>query len=368
MASISDHLSKSRGLLNALEAINNWRALLLLLGTGAAVALVMFLAGVLGAKMGSGVVAGLLGLIALAVGVCGFQSAGLLFMDQARGLPLRSFADAILGGIFSAVRLVGVLLLELLALIAWLLVLAVLFLICKIPGLGPLLYAILFPVTAVLTGLGLFALMYIGNTIAAPSVWDGNGVLSTISRLWVVSKQRGLAVLVSALLLMLLTVFASFVVFQVALLGVLTVGSVSAPVLGTSMGMPGMGMLMPMMMGGYGEAGGGGYLIAAGFGTSLLFAIGLTIPVAISMLGGCLIYIQAVDGLDFNEAEEQMKQRMSEAKRRMDEAKERAQQSMQRPEAPPAASSTESQPSCPNCKAAVSSDDVFCESCGHKLK
>jgi len=34
MASISEHFSKSRGLLNALEAINNWRALLLLLGIG----------------------------------------------------------------------------------------------------------------------------------------------------------------------------------------------------------------------------------------------------------------------------------------------------------------------------------------------
>lgn len=365
MTSISEHFSKSRGLLNALEAINNWRALLLLLGTGAAVALVMFLAGVLGAKMSSGVVAGLMGLIALAVGVCGIQSAGLLFMDQARGLPLRGFTDALLGGVFSAVRLVGVLLLELLALIGWLIVLAILFLVCKIPGLGPVLYAILFPVTAVLTGLGLFAVIYIGNTIAAPSVWDGNGVLSTISRLWVVSKQRGLSVLVSSLLLMLLAVFASFVVFQVGMLGVITAGAVSAPVLGTSMGLPGMAMLMPLIGGAGGD---GGYLVAAGFGTTLLFAIGLTIPVAISMLGGCLIYIQAIEGLDFNETEELMKQRMSDAKRRMEEAKERAQQSVQRPNSPAASSSMESQPTCPKCDAVVTSDDLFCGSCGHKLK
>lgn len=370
MTSISEHFSKSRGLLNALEAINNWRALLVLFATGAVVALVMFLAGVLGAKMGSGVVAGLMGLIALAVGVCGLQAAGLLFMDQARGTPLRGFVDALLGGVFSAFRLLGVLLLELLAIIVWLIVLALVFLVCKIPGIGPALYAIAFPVAAALTGLGLFAMFYIGNTIAAPSIWDGNGVLPTISRLWVVSKQRGLAVLVSSLLLMLLTAFASFVVFQVVFLGVMTTGAVSAPVLGTSMGVPGMGMFTPMI-GGYGEyggGGGGGYLVAAGFGTTLLFAIGLTIPVAIVMLGSCLIYLQVIEGLDFDQAEEMMQQRMSDAKRRMDEAKARAEQSMRRPETSTAQPPAESLSTCPKCNAAITSDDVFCGSCGHKLK
>lgn len=367
MTSISEHFSKSRGLLNALEAINNWRALLVLFGTGAAVALVLFLSGVLGVQMNSGVVAGVMALIAIAVGVCGLQAAGLIFMDQARGSPLRGFVDALLGGVFSAFKLVGVLLLELLAIIAWLIILALVFLVCKIPGIGPVLYAIAFPVAAALTGLGLFAMFYIGNTIAAPSVWDGNGVLPTISRLWVVSKQRGLAVLVSSLLLMLLTVFASFVVFQVVFLGVITTGAVSAPVVGTSMGLPGMDMFTSML-GGYGDTGGGGYLAAAGFGTALLFAIGLTFPVAIVMLGGCLIYLQAIEGLDFDQTEEMMKQRMSDAKRRMDDAKARAQQSMQRPEAPTARPPAESLPTCPKCHAPVTSDDVFCGSCGQKLK
>ncbi len=35
MILISEHFSKSRGLLNSLEAISNWRALLVLFGTGA---------------------------------------------------------------------------------------------------------------------------------------------------------------------------------------------------------------------------------------------------------------------------------------------------------------------------------------------
>lgn len=367
MTSIAEHFSKSRGLLNSLEAANNWRALLMLLATGASVALVMFLAGVLGAQMGA-LVGGLMALIALGVGICGLQAAGLLFMDQARGLPLRGFMDAILGGVFSAFKLLGVLLLELLAVIGWLIVLAIVFLICKIPGIGPALYAIAFPVAAALTGLGLFAMIYIGNTIAAPSVWDGNGVLPTISRLWVVSRQRGLAVLVSALLLMLLAAFASVVVLQVVFLGVMTTGAVSAPIVGAGMGgLPGLGMLTPMMDGYGGFGGGGAYMAAAGFGAGLLFAIGLTIPLAIVMLGSCLIYLQAIEGLDFGAAEEKMKQRMSEAKQRMDEAKARAQQSMQRPETP-TTPPVDSALACPKCNAAVTSDDVFCGSCGQKLK
>lgn len=364
MKSISEHFSKSRGLLNSLEAVNNRRALLMLFVTGTVYALMLFLAGVLGAQLGSGVVAGIIFLIAFAIGLCGLQAAGLLFMDQARGLPLRDFADALLGGVFSALKLLGILLIELTVLIVWLIVLVLVFFVCKIPGLGPVLYAIAFPVAAAVTGLGLFAMFYIGNIIAAPSVWDGNGVLATVSRLWVVSKQRGLAVLVSSLLLLLLTGFAGVVIFQIVFMGILTTGAVSASVLGTSMNLGGvMGMFGPTM----GGFGGGEYIAAAGFGTMLLFAIGLTVPIAIVMLGSCLIYLQSTEGLDFDQAEDMMKQRMSDAKRRVEDARNRAQQSMQRSEGAGAASA-ESHLACPKCNAVITSEDTFCGTCGHKLK
>ncbi len=365
MTTLSEHLSRSRGILNALEAVNNWRALAVLVVTGAAVALVFFLAGALGAALHSVVISGVLGLLALAVGLVGFQAAGLLFMDQARGRAPRGFVDALLGGVLCAIKLVGVVLLEFFALLAWLIVLAVVFLICKIPGIGPLLYAVAFPLAAILTGIGLFALFYVGNTVVAPAIWDGHGVLPTLSRLWEVSRKRGLAVLVGALLLALLVAVAGIVVMQVLLLGVGVTGGISASVLGTSMGLPGMDHLLGMhgAFGGYDEFHGaaGAYLVAAGFGTGLLFALALTIPIAIMMLGVCLIYLQAIEGLDFHAAEAQLRNRMEEAKRRMEEAKVRAEASMRRPEPPPASA-------CPQCGAQNAADAAFCEQCGHKLK
>jgi hypothetical protein len=176
-----------------------------------------------------------------------------------------------------------------------------------------------------------------------------------------------LEVLVSSLLLLLMTGIVSVVIFQIVFMGIFTTGAVSASVLGTSMSFGGVAGMFGPSMGGFGESG-GGYMVAAGFGTMLLFAIGLTVPIAIVMFGSCLIYLQSTEGLNFDQAENVMKQHMSDTKRRVEEAKQRAQHSMQRVNESAENAPTESHLACSKCNTAITVEDVFCGACGHKLK
>lgn len=132
------------------------------------------------------------------------------------------------------------------------------------------------------------------------------------------------------------------------------------------------------MMGGFGESA-GGFMIANLIGVLMLNAIAASITTLIWLSGACHIYLQSAEDLDFQAAESRINQRMEEAKRRAQEAQARAQQAAQQVRD---ATSTEtatgipsmskpvetSQLACPKCNAAVTSEDIFCGSCGHRLQ
>ena len=121
-----------------------------------------------------------------------------------------------------------------------------------------------------------------------------------------------------------------------------------------------------------------GYMYAGIFGSGILFFIASTIPGLVHTKGVCLIYLASVEGLEFEEAEAALAQRMAEVKQRAEAARERSMQAThQRP-----AASAPVQPSaqtvspvagksaisaCPKCGAATTPGDIFCESCGQRL-
>jgi len=372
MTSTEQVAPTSYGLLRAAEAVTNWRALAM---TGLAGLVFFLFVALSGWLMGSSVVlGGLFGIVSLLVGLIGYSSVGITLMRRAQGQDV-SFADAILQAVFTVHRLLGVGVLLFLAFLGMVLAALLVLFICKIPGLGVFLYSFALPILAVVLGMTIAGMFYVGFPLAAPAVWEGNTAFQTVARLVVIVRHRLLAVITNLVILSLLVMFLSGVVSFVLLSGYSTSMGLSSAVgispMGglTSLFQGVMGGMMGSPMGMYGMASSTSYTGAFGFATGLLFTIGLTIPFLTFINGTCLIYLQTVEGLNFGETEEKMREHVEEAKRRTQEARDRAGSKLQEARSSVQASSKQVSSvvagrACLKCSAPLAPDDVFCGECG----
>lgn len=401
MSAITEQFNKSGTLLKALEAASNGSALTMLGATFAGATVIA----VLGVMTGSSAMMGITGLLSFLAIITGTSATGYLLMDHAKGIPMRSLAAALLSAIYSLHKLLGVFVLVMLAYFTYVVALLIVLAVCKIPGLGPLLYAVIFPVAALVSGFALIALFYVAFSMLAPAIWDGNGVLASVARLWMILKQRLLVVVVNMLLLALLLFVVTSLVGVVVGFGAGLTLSLSAnliPELEASFA----GVFMSLFggMGGMGVED-GGYLKALMFGAAILIFTATAIPMLVALKGICQIYLNACDGLDFSATEKELeakvaaaRQRAEEARRKaqasMEAARQHAQESMQRaaeqkardeaakaqparedaakpgaePQAGQSASTRPTALFCPQCGSSVGSEDLFCQACGKKLK
>jgi MFS family permease len=376
---IQQQIGNSATLLGALDAASKWPAFLLLSGTfllsviSTALfgAITVFLAS---KSTGLGAFMGFVSfLVVSGIALVGMNAAGILLSDEVWGRHQRGMVDAILAAAFSFPRLLGVLAIEFLLFIAFLLVLTLLLFVCKIPGLGPVLYAVVMPVGVIATGLVIFALAYIAVPLAAPAIWNGASVKHALLMLQAVARKRLLTAVVMMVLLGLLAALVVGFVWGILGMGALTVFSLSGIVLGVQSG--GMDSIMQMFVGG----GGSGYAYAMGFGGAVLMLVGANPGILIALKGSAIIYREVSAGLSLEEDEAQLNRRMQDIKARAEAARQQAQASMQQPAAvatPAAAASVPSAPAapaapamaCPACQGPITSHDVFCGNCGHKLK
>ena len=374
MSNIAHQLSKTSNLLRALEAATHWPALATLLG----ILIVFTVLMALGAATGSETFMKVLLLVGLLEILIGFSATGHLLMDQARGIPSRSAMDAVLAAVFSLHRLLGVIVLAILAFVIVLAVVAIFLLLCKIPGLGPVLYAVVFPIASALLGVAMLALFYVGPSILLPAVWEGQGVVAAMARLWIIVRRNLLLAVLSLLLLSLVLGVLISVIWLMALAGSLTTTGLATAVIGYEVGSGLMGMISNLMMtfSGYGGTG-NGYVTATLFGAMGLYSVAFSIPALVGLSGICHIYLQSSDGLDFQEAETRINQGVAEAKRRALEAQARAQQAAQEAAKKARAANTAradqasaapAVPTCPACQGNVTDGDVFCGNCGHRLQ
>lgn len=375
-------------LFQAIGGLRNRRALVAMLGClVAGVLLVGLLTLVLG-SIGGFLLAGLVFLVAAGTGV---NAAGLLLMDQAKGVPSRGLVDALVYGLMCIPKVIALALMLFGVALLVFLALALLFVVCKIPGLGPLLFVVVFPLSVVVAGLTLTGL-FVCLLLALPAVWEGAGIMRAIAQTLAVVRSR----LVETLLLLFVVGFLSIVVgllvFGVLGWGLLPSLGMSASILGAGgMGLDSV-MGMASGMGDLGRGGGGGggaaYAIAGGLGGGLLWAVAATLISQVYLLGLNLVYLRVTEGLDVGSTEQALTQGFDQARRhaadlsqRAKEAGERArEQARQRvaaaaPVAAPAAGADPLAPAaipvstgCPSCHAAVTADDAFCGVCGYKLK
>jgi len=350
--------AKHGDLLRALDGLTNWRAIVLLIGTGL---LAAFLFG-LGTATGSSVVIGVVGLLSALVWLFGICAAGVVLMDVARGLEPPAIITAFFVGAASFVKVLAISGMALLAIAVYWLVWALVFFLCKIPGLGVVLFAISFPVAIIVTALVTIGIMA-ALGLAFPAVWEGHSIMAAIARLVAIACKRPVEVIVNFLLLGVLVAFVSAVIFGILSVSLLQVGAVVAGVMDFHV------MDLSSLFGGFSMGGGGsGYLTAAFFAGAVIFGVAAAAVFSVYLMGVNIIYLKLSDGLDSSSAEAMLSDGLAQAKKKAEEVHERAKQhAQQAQEQRQAAAATAAKKTCSACGATLTSVDTFCGECGQKV-
>jgi hypothetical protein len=353
-------IAQAGALMEAFDAIRNPRAFLTI-----ALTFVVFAVAVVGLGGFSGwlsthssVIGGLLfvvsALVWIGIILVGTTAAGILLSDDVWGRERRTIGSALQAASVTAHRLAVLILLAGTVLLAYLILLALVLFLCRIPVLGPFLYAVVFPVAAIATGLLIFALFYVMLPLAAPCVWNGEGINQILATLKEVLRNRLFHVLAMLLVLGLIVLAAAAIVGFIILTGSGLTMSLSLAIVGGGVDMPGM---LP------GPAGmGGGHGVALGLGTALLTLFGAIPATLIGMKGAAIIHKGVIAGLAVDEAAADIQRQISVVMRRVQKAGENA--------LPPKPAPEERPLVCPNalCGAPITVDDAFCIECGQKLK
>ncbi|MFT4191508.1 MAG: hypothetical protein QM617_08315 [Comamonas sp.] len=288
---LSRQLQSTASLLDATRAVSNWRALLLAGGTALAVSLLSGLTAI----TGSPALALLGGLASVLVLFYGSNAVGIMLMDACRMGVAAKPGDAIRRALSSAHRVLGVALTALAGLLALVLLVALALVVCKIPVLGPLLYAFVLPAAALVLGLAALALLYVYLPLAACAVWTGASVTQAAAHLLAIVRRRLVTVILQEFVLTLIVLVAGTVIGAVLLLGAAITASLSAGILGPDAlyAAHPAHLAIGLMMG----FAGSGHVLAALVGFGVLFALAGVVPGLILLQGFCQIYLDASDTL-----------------------------------------------------------------------
>ncbi len=344
MSAVSSQVRDAGAILPAVDAITNTKAL--------AVEFVAMAAGValfgLFVSMGMSSMSfsafGLAFLLFLLCAGTGFNAAGVVLMDEVAGASSRSFVDALLAGLFALGKAIVVMILAGLAFVGILLAVALLLWICKIPVIGPVLFFIVFPLSAVTIGVLFVAFAFVLAPIASAAIWSGESIGTALARVAMVIRKRLVGVVVRACVLFVLLLVTAMVLWWIALSGTLTAGSLSLGIVGVDVNLSSLtsmfgGGFESEMPRGYGRpprgmprgmpsapSTGGGYGTAMLVGIGLIFAALGTLLSLVLKKGWCLIYLQTAKDLDVSAVEAEMQAKLAQVRAQAQAARERVQQ------------------------------------------
>lgn len=394
-------------LLRAAEGLTQWRPMALGFLTMVACTALMSVGMYLSMRVGgmAGVLlGGVVGLLVAALAASGFSGVGVMLMDKARQQPVRSMGDALVFGLLCLPKFIGFALLLLVLVLALALVGALVYLLCKLPVLGPLLLFVMHPVLVVGAAVVFTTVGWVAIPLFTPAVWDGRGFKESLSLVLAVARTRLVQVVALLLGLSLVVAIVGMLVSAALLPGYGFMTGLAASVLGK--GVFAGGMLSPMgglgmgSMGGFGMGGGAGLLMAGMLSSMLIFGVAATLMFQVLLMGVNLVYLCAIEGVDIaagtqaldagiarareraQQAQEGARKAAELAQQRAREAAERARQAM--PQAASAAAqegaaqppvrqaqeATGATPEplrCPQCDEEVGASDLFCGSCGHRM-
>jgi hypothetical protein len=398
------------GLFQAIDGLRNRRAFAAMLGCMVIGVLVAGIFSLLATRLGF-VLAFLGGLSMFVASATGISAAGVLLMDQARGVPSRALTDAVVYGLMCIPKFILLALTLFVVAVVVFIALAIVYLVCKIPVLGPILFVVVFPLSVVIAGLtlcGLFLCMF----LALPAIWEGAPILRAITQALAIARTRLAECLLMLTVVGVLASAVGFIVFGVLFTGLVPAVTMAASIFGGDA----LGSMLGTMHSLSDASDEGSYGLAAGIGGMLLWSLTGSLVSLVYLLGLNIVYLRVTEGLDVSATEDALKARLDIAKRQATEFGQRAKDAAERareqarqsaaaaqasanpanrpvdpavaesitgptPAPPPLISdrpAREAPPdstspavakalTCPHCLSAVARDDVYCGVCGYKL-
>lgn len=336
MSAVSNQMRDAGAILPAVDAVSQPRALLIeFCALAAGIVLFALLAS---ASMSSGSFGGFgFGwLLFVILAGTGFNAAGIALMDDELRAPRRSFADLLVAGAFAFAKCMAVAILAGIAAIIVMLAVALLLWICKIPGVGPVLFFVAFPVSALVLGVLWAAFAFVLAPIAAPAIWSGQSIGTTLATVLAVVRKRLLGVVVRGCVLWLLLAVTAGVLWAIAFSGAAATSALSFGIVGVDID----GSMLGGLFGDanpYGRRGmrpgrmpsapsGGGYGVAMIVGIGLIVAAVGTLLSLVLKKGWCLIYLQTARDLDVSAVEAEMQAKLAQVRAQAQAARERVQQ------------------------------------------
>jgi len=314
-------------------------------------------------------------LIYAAIAGTGVSATGIMLLDRARTAPPRSLSDALVYGFICFLKACVIGLAIFAAALVVALIAAIIYFICKIPGVGPILLFFTHPVMVLIAGLLAF-LTSVFVALVSPALWDGDSVTQAVAKTIAILKQRAVVAVLYLLVMGFVTAIILGIISAVILPGYFSMTGIAAAVIGPNLGMD-MSMLthLPMALM-YLSGGQSGHVYAMMLDTAVLLMLCIATALQVQLMGINLVYLGISEGIDTAEAERMLKRQFDQAKAKADEAKQRALVAAERAKAAAQQARTSTTPAalppkavnqCPGCNSTTSPEDAFCENCGQKL-
>lgn len=319
-------------LLSALEGLRSPGNLLL---TAAAAVLSLILLAVAAALTAHG--ARLISLLPLVlawlVGEAGYCAVTLRRLQLDRGEAASGVIAAATAGFACAIKVLLALLLLLVVVLVVMTVASVLFLITQIPGIGPALNYVVFPLVALVVGVALYALVFIAAPLAAVAACEGRSVFGTVATVVLVIRKRLFDTALRGVLLNLMTLFVVGLAITVVTMGVGATGAIQQMV------QVGHGGSAHVFAGGMNDddgyagssalaalAGPLGALRAVGATSVVLYFLAFSLGFVVYASGWVVIFGETARDLDPTALEAQMRSQAERAAQKAREAQVRATQ------------------------------------------
>lgn len=323
------------------------------------------------------------------VGLCvaligfGLTAAGSQYAEQADGRPVSSVSRAFAATPAIALRVFLLAALVAAVFLAFVLVASGVLFACRLPVVGPLLYAVAVPVLTLCAAVLLLATCA-ALLLTLPALWEGHSLRTALSQLGAIAAQRKREAFANLILLFLVVgaVAAVVLAFVLAAFGLTTVLAARFfPVAGFDRVLaPGAGQ--PWLVGAEPVA------LAASVGTAVVLAITSALLSAVFLFGLAIAYLRSTEGIDIAAARAALGRAIVEVQVRSGQAADEAGRLAGRLRAtigsryrlaahgalagPPGmatqAGASSSADPCAECGSPAAQGDVFCGHCGRRLQ
>ena len=221
--SMPSNAAEPGGFLSALDGLRSPGNLALVVAAAILTLVVLALAMTGFAHGGVGPTFGLLMLVlAWLVGEAGYCGVTLRRLQVSRRQTPTGVAGSAISGFFAAIKVLLAMLLLCAAVLLLMLLASLLFLITQIPGIGPALNFVIFPVVALIVGMALYALLFIAAPLAAVAACDGRSVFGIVATVVLVIRSRLFDTALRGVLLNLMAAFVIGLALLIVSLGVVT--------------------------------------------------------------------------------------------------------------------------------------------------